>query len=277
MTNSILWGTVGLAVTWVIVLVLYDIPGVFVLNMTFQTQSRRLSEWTGHMWALRPHWDGDTLVKLARVTLPLGVATMLISLHANMPRYFIERYLGDRELGFFAAMAYLTVAGTTVVNALGQSASPRLAKFYATGNSNAFCKLLLKLVGLSVLLGIGGILVALVAGREILSILYQPEYGTYADVFVWLMVITAVNYVASLLGYGMTASHYYRVQPVIFAATTLFALLLSFALVPIWGVLGAVGAMGLSLVFQAGAVFVCNVHAVNKLNKQRKLYVPRGA
>ena len=41
--------------------------------------------------------------------------------------YFIERYWGKRELGIFAALAYLIVAGNTVVSALGQSASPRLA------------------------------------------------------------------------------------------------------------------------------------------------------
>ena len=53
-----------------------------------------------------------------------------------------------------------------------------------------------------------GILVALVLGHELLTVLYRPEYAEHTAVFVWLMVAASVGYVASFLGYGMTAARY---------------------------------------------------------------------
>lgn len=78
---------------------------------------------------------------------------MLISLNANIPRYFIEHHLGERELGIFSARSYLIIAGNIVVSALRQSASPRSTKYYAAGNSRDFKNLLLKTVLIGALLG----------------------------------------------------------------------------------------------------------------------------
>ena len=60
--------------------------------------------------------------KLVLLALPLGFVTMLLSLNGNLPRYLLEHYGGPAQLGMFASMAYLLVALSTVVNALGQSA-----------------------------------------------------------------------------------------------------------------------------------------------------------
>jgi O-antigen/teichoic acid export membrane protein len=141
---------------------------------------------------------------------------MLISFNANIPRYFIERYLGEQELGIFAALAYLMVAGGMVVNALGESASPRLAKYYAEGDLVAFRTLLLKLLGIAALMGGIGILVAIIGGRSILTLLYKPEYGEQTTLFIWLMVTAGINYISSFLGYGMTAARYFRIQMPLF-------------------------------------------------------------
>src|SRR4028118_90938 len=103
-----------------------------------------------------------------------------------------------------------------VVSALAESASPRLAKYYAAGNSTAFRTLMLKLVGVGFMLGAGGVFVAVVAGREIQTLLYKPEYAERADLFAWLMVAAGMGYVSSFLGYGMTAARYFRGQMPLF-------------------------------------------------------------
>lgn len=229
-TRSVLWAAVGLALSWGLVLLVYDTHnGAFVLKVSPE----------GTSGTPRPRWDARTLGKLAWLSLPLGVVMMLISLNTNIPRYFVERYWGERELGIFAAMAYLIVAGNTVVFALGQSASPRLAKYYAEGEKAAFQALLLKLVGIGALLGLLGVLVALVAGREILTLLYTPEYGEHADVFVWVMVAAGAGYLASFLGYGMTAARYFNPQLPLFALVAGASALMCWLLVPDNGLRGA--------------------------------------
>jgi O-antigen/teichoic acid export membrane protein len=251
LSGSLIWGVVGLVFADGLRLI-YDIrSGVSILNPISQVQ---------------PRWHWKTLRNLVWLSLPLGVVMMLISLNANIPRYFIERYLGERELGIFAAISYLMVVGGTVVNALGESASPRLAKYYADGNREAFASLMLKLVGIGTLLGGVGVLIALVAGKPILTLLYRPEYAQRADLFVWLMLVSGINYVASFLGYGMTAARYFRVQMPLFTLVTSTSALVCFWLIPSWGLQGAVMALIIaalvSAMFSLGVIF----HAIRRIH-----------
>jgi len=207
------------------------------------------------------------LSKLLWLALPLGFVMMLISLNTNIPRYFIERYLGERELGIFAAMSYLMVVGSIVVSALAESASPRLAKYYAAGNSTAFCTLLLKLVGVGLMLGAGGVFVAVVAGREILTLLYKPEYAERADLFAWLMVAAGIGYVSSFLGSGMTAARYFLVLMPLFALATGTSAIAGLWLIPTQGVRGAAIALIVGAIVQAVFTFGVIFHALHRLNR----------
>lgn len=188
---------------------------------------------------LRPRWSRARLQRLAWLALPLGLVMMLISLNSNIPRYIIERTLGEAELGIYSAMAYLQVAGTTVVSALGQSASPRLAQHYAAGQYGAFRRLLLRLVGLGAGLGAAAVLGALLLGRPLLTLLYTAEFAAHNDVLVWLMAAAGVGFVASFLGYGLTAARQFRIQLPLFAAVDALTLTACLLLIPAHGLLGA--------------------------------------
>lgn len=268
LTHSVLWGAVGLAVAWAAVLFCYDIrTGALVLN-TYprKLQSEVLKE-PNMSVVLRPRWHLGTLRKLVWLALPLGFVMMLITLNTNIPRYFIEHYLGERELGIFAAISYLMVATAIVVNALGQSASPRLAKYYAAGNGTAFRTLLLKLVGIGALLGVTGILVAIVAGRELLTLMYRPEYAEHADLFTWLMVATAISDIASFLGYGMSAARYFHIQMPLFTLVTSTSAIVCFWLIPINGLRGAAIALIIAAIVQTGFSLGVIIHALHRLKR----------
>lgn len=195
--------------------------------------------------SIRARWQWPRLASLAWLALPLGLVMMLLSLNTNFPRYFIERTLGERELGFFAALAYLLVAGNTIVSAMGQSASPRMARYFAGGNIRKYRALLLRLVGLGALLGLGGVTVAGITGKPLLTLLYRPEYALYNSTFVWLMAAGSLIYMASLLGYGMTAARRFRAQLPLFTLVTAVTAAASFYMIPRFGLNG--GAIALSL------------------------------
>ncbi|MGL5924168.1 lipopolysaccharide biosynthesis protein [Chroococcidiopsis sp.] len=267
LTRSVFWGAVGLAIAWAIVLLGYDIrSGALMLKMRpvapqhFKDVNPDVVEEN-----LRPRWHFQTLKQLIWLSLPLGVVMMLISLNGNMPRYFIERSLGDRELGIFAAISYLMVAGRMLVFSLGESASPRLAKYYAAGDGKAFRTLLIKLVGIAVLLGSAGVLVALIAGRQILTLLYQAEYAERADLFVWLMIVAGITYIASFLGYGMTAARYFRIQMPLFASVTAISALACFWLIPTRGLQGAAIALLIGSIVEVSTTTIVILHALHRL------------
>jgi len=268
LTGSVVWGVVGMALAWALVLFGYDIrSGVWVLNHFSETRDSPGPE-RGSASKLRPRWAADRLASLVWLTLPLGFVIALISLEASIPRYFVEYYMGARELGIFAPMVYIIVAGTTVVQALGRSTSPRLARYYAEGDISRFRSLLLKAVGVGALLGVVGVLAASFAGREILTILYAPEYAEDTDVFLWLMVAAGLGYVASFLGYGMTAARYLRVQVPLFALVVCSVALTCWLLVPTAGLQGAAMAIIIGGVVQLGGSLAIIAHALRGHEKK---------
>lgn len=239
-TANLFWSIVGLALAWLLVLVGYDAKNAaWVQKTAIRRQSDAGLDMTGLTAVLRPRWEKSMLQKLLWSALPLGFVMLLTSVNANAIRYFIDRYLGERELGIFGALAYFMLIGFTLVRALGQVASPRLAKYYATGNAMAFRKLLLGLVACGGLLGTIGVLVVSSAGQLVLTLFYQPEYAEYVDVFFWLMAASGVSYIASFLGYAVTATRQFGRLVIPPAVVIVITIGLSTIFIPYYGLIGA--------------------------------------
>ncbi len=179
--------------------------------------------------------------------LPLGGVLALISLTANLPRYAIERYLGTRELGAYAAVASFITVGNTVMNALGQSATPRLAQMFSARRLGSFRRLAARLAGIAAALGACGVGVAAVFGPLVLRLLYRPEYVPYSGLLVAVMAAGTMLYIAISLGYAVTSARSFGPQMPLLAAVAATSGLASWLLVPrigLWGAAIAVAAAG---------------------------------
>jgi len=242
-SGSLLVGLVGLVLARVVTLVAIDSWNA--AKFVSPNSSGRLrfglsrSPRLGSLW---PCWEGRVAASIAWRGLPLGLTMLLISLKASIPRFFIERYLGEESLGIFASLACFVVAGTTIVSALGQAAVPKLAKYYAEHNERAFRQLLAKMTGIFGAIGLLGVLVSAVGGRTILLV-YGPEYAEHASFLVGLMVAAMFGFVASSFGYAATAARRIRGQPVGLTVVVLISLLASSLLIGPYGLWGAVATM----------------------------------
>ena len=113
-----------------------------------------------------------------------------------------------------------------------------------------------------------GILAACFFGREILTLLYTPQYAERADIFVGIMVAATFSYLASFLGYGMTATRSFSPQLPLFALVTASTFVASLLLVPKVGLMGAVLATLASVLVQfLGSCWV-NWRALSRLKEQ---------
>lgn len=193
-------------------------------------------------------WQGAGGV--LRQALPLGAVLMLVSLNTNLPRYVIEHHMGVAELGAFAAVASFVAAGSTVVNALGQSATPRLARFAAINQPRDFIILVRKLALLVLGLGLAGVLGAALLGRLILAVAYRPEYADYAGLLVGVMVAAIPAYLAGAMGYAVTAVRAFDEQVPLFIVSALVCGGASWMLVPAYGLAGAAAALAIAAVAQ---------------------------
>jgi O-antigen/teichoic acid export membrane protein len=259
-TGQVLGGAAGLTVAWTIVLLGYDFRVIRRLNKNGR------QGFSG----VFPTWKGSIQQKLIRLTLPLGFVMLLISLNSNIPQYLIQYFivknvLSPRELGIFAAIAYLMLVGSILQGALAQAASPRLAKYYADGRRRAFSSLLFNLMGLGVMIGGMGVGVSWLWGKQFLTILYQSEYAQYSNLLVWLMLAAAFEYICSFLGTGITAAQYFRVQVPLFATSAVVMAIACFILIPIQGLAGIPTAMMTTGVLRIVLSFAILAHALNKL------------
>ncbi len=259
LTGDVLWGAVALTLSWAVVMIGYDLRNG---SLTFREFELGRKNPESPSESVRPIFQPRPLLSLAWLALPLGVVMMLLSLKANVPRYFIEHHWGERELGIFAALAYLIVAGNTVIGALGQSATPRLAKYYASGEIGRYIKLLVYLLTAGLTLGCGGIVFSMVGGHHLLTFLYGPEYAEQTTLFVWLMVAGTIAYLASFLGYGMTAARYFRAQLPLFALVTGTATLASLLWIPTQGPKGAALALAAGSLIQIFGSSLVIFHAL---------------
>ena len=272
LTGSVFWGVIGLALARAVIMVGYDIRNATVtLNPSSKLFNHIIpKDFPG------PRWNATTLVSLARLALPLGFVTMLISFNSNIPRYFIEGHLGSYQLGIFAAIASFQKVAPTVVQALGRSASPRLAKYYAAANARAFRKLSLRLVGIGVFLGAAGVLVALVLGRLILTLFYGPEYAM-TGLFGLLMVAAGIDYIATMLLFVITSARYFRIQLPLQILTTGAVALACFWLVPSAGLEGAAMALIIGNLFRVGGSLIAAWHAQRTLHGRSEMSEPQAS
>ncbi|WP_162179905.1 lipopolysaccharide biosynthesis protein [Bryobacter aggregatus] len=227
----------AVSLSFFLTLIFYDVP----LYKRIKAESGNNDP---HL-ALRP----SALRNLIWLGLPLGYVQLLVSLGANAPRYFLEKYYGEADLGIFAAMAYLIVVGQTLISAAGQSASPLLARLHTSGDIAAFRALMHRMLWMAVGVGGMGVLVALSAGVFFLTLLYGDRFAVGAPVLPVIMLAATALYVAWLLGFGLTAVREIKSQAYLLTLSTVVSLGASWILIGRYGLVGAGWAM-----FSGGAV-----------------------
>ncbi len=243
-TRQLWWGLLGMSAASGVVLALYDIPAAMKVMANDRVESdpaktvfRRLC----------PRWSAATLLRMTRLTLPLGLVAMCWNLVFNIPRYAIEHSMGQREVAIFSAMAYImNIAGDSFIGSMVQSAYPRLAHCFLHDLS-AFKRLLTQLIGFGAAIGLAGALFAALWGRHLLTLLYSREYGDYPGVFVWMMASTGIMGVLYVLEGGLVTSRKFDIQVPLGIVVIIISALGCFGLVPRFGLLGATWGMMLGM------------------------------
>jgi len=235
--KSITFSLAALSGVWSAVLIFYEVP-----------KAKTLDRNGGDFFRL----NAKKLKQITCVSAPLGCVATMQSLSVNIPRYYLQHYDGAANQGIYASLSYLVVAINLIVAALSQSATTRLAEMFLRHQYSAFKSLLTKLTMLGVAIGVVGIPACLIVGREILTLVYRPEYGAHADILAMLVGVAALNAIGSFLFCGVTAAQEFRRQVPVNVVAVLITLCGSAALIPRWGLVGAGTTALLSAAVMAG-------------------------
>lgn len=236
LTGSVFIGAVGIGVSWLLTLLMYDAP-------------------RGELWACIRGFSGLLAVwRVVRTCFPLGLVLGLLSLRLSVPAYFVKAHMGTDQVGYYAAVSYFTVAGNLAIGSLVQTAAPRFSRLYAAGQSRDFKSLLAKLILFSLCAGVAGMTVAALWGDLILATMYGQDFARYANALMWVMAAAGIGYVSQLIGSTLTVARLFRYQIATNVLGVLAVLTASYVFVPIRGIEGA----ALALVFGAFVVLLAN-------------------
>lgn len=235
--HNLLLSVAAMSGVWLAVLLFYDVPNV----------KRLISRQDGFF-----RFDLQALRRLAMLGLPLGWAATLASLNTNIPRYFLQHYLGLADQGVYASLAYLVVVINLVIFALTQSVTTRLARLFADGNRRQFVGLLTKLSMLGVLVAAVGVPLTFLVGRPLLTLLYRREYADHVGLLALFVGVAGITTVGSFLFCGLTAARAFRIQVPVYFVAMLVGVAGSALLIPHYGLIGA----GMALLLSAVTIVV---------------------
>jgi len=235
LTGNLFLGILALVVSSITILLAIDIPNVRRLRVGHDGGRVKRDELDNRF---TPRWTPATLAGIARLGLPLGVASLLLTLAATAPRYFLEHWQGEQALGYFSALAYPTVAFSIIVSAFGQAATPRMANAYSR-DRREFVRIVITLAAVPFLMILVALLICAGLGPRLLALMYREEYAKYFNVFLVLLVSGLAWALASVLGYAATASRRLRKQAPVSAVICVAGVAISWLTIPNHGLAGA--------------------------------------
>lgn len=149
-------------------------------------------------------WNKEVFVSIFKISLPVLILSFVDKFAANYPSYVVENKLGLSAVAIFGAIIYFRSIGAQVINPMGAVVAPRLADYYSDGKHADFMHLLKRTTFSAFILGIAGIVIALLFGKWILPLLYTAEYTQYSNLLVLVMIYCLVTYLYVFIGTAIT-------------------------------------------------------------------------
>ena len=215
------------------------------------------------LWRQPLQWS--TLAQLSVVAFPLAVASCLIALVPQLPKYYIGSIIGEEAVAVYAMIGYWISLGSMIVAAMGNVAAPRLAKLHVARETRAFVRLLVRLVAMVGAMGVAGMLVVALAAPALASWL-GSEYSHLPQLAMALGTFATMLYVSAPLGRALSAMRKFWWQAIAVAV----GLLVAMAVLP-WavhhrGMVGAAEAMAFSMgiVVIVSAALVWNALSISR-------------
>jgi len=252
----------GICVTWLIVLILFDLKKA--KNLLSQIYNSKLRN-----YLILPRFNLEIIFSLLWTSFPLGLVLFIGALQMNVPKLILESYHGETALGYFGPLIYPIMTSTLLVSAIGQAATPRLANYFSC-NIRKYCKLLKKLLIVGLVIGIIFFVVIVLFGKYILTIMYTYEYSNFHTDLIILSGGGVVYFLNFFCGYALTAAHVFRKQLIISLISCSVTITASFLLIPIFGIRGTSFTFALFWIINSLLYFYVLLSEINKKQSQDK-------
>lgn len=187
--------------------------------------------------------------KILDSAIPMGISLGIVTLQSNIPRLFLDKYTGIEAVGLFTVLSYFIIVGSIFINSICQYLSPKLTVAWNKDKNN-FKKLLFMVLIIAGFLGASAIFLSYFFGDLILDLIYGKSYAIYKNELILIMFAGFFLYLATVLGYTLTAIGFIKKQVYLFSILLIVMLLLSYFYIPTYGLLGAIYSLILGYIVQ---------------------------
>jgi O-antigen/teichoic acid export membrane protein len=209
LTKSLILSLTSIIVTLLFILFLYDIRILFKINKINLRYLLFIKKHIYHKTNLK------FLKQLIFNALPLGLAVFIGSYLTNLPRIYVEKYLGIEQLAFFGAMSYMTIGFFQLLLPIQIVLRPKLAKFLKNRDYKNFNKYLLYAIIVTIFFGLFLEIVFVNFGDYIIYKIYNKDYIDYSYILILLILAQILITITSYFNIAIQAYHIFKLQLII--------------------------------------------------------------
>lgn len=240
--------------------------GLFIsLFITFYFFDKKvISQQGGIFLQIIPMIDLKTITRKA---FPMGVATVLVIMVANIPLFVLKESKSDTEVGMYASIFYFVTAGSLVLQSVMQVISPILTKHITCHSIIALKSLIKKSYIMAFGFGFFGILLAVYLGGYVLTFLYGHAFENLQDLIIIAAFINCALAFQAVGGVTLTSFGVFNYQMYCLFISIPICYFSSVFLVSKMGIDGALYASAATSLIIAGLFFIKVFEKLNNIEK----------
>ncbi|MDY3199996.1 MAG: hypothetical protein RBQ84_03510 [Arcobacter sp.] len=232
-SNSLVYSLVSVAFLLLMVFLLYDLQVFLKLNHINFKYIKFIK--ISYLKQNNLHF----IKRLLLNALPLGISVFIGSYLTNLPRIYVEKYLGIEQLAYFGAMSYMAIGFFQLLLPIQIILRPRLAKLLKENKWKEFTKYLNLSIFVTVIFGSLLVFNFYIFGDYILIKVYNENYTSYLNILLLLMLGQIILTSSGYLNIAVQSFHIFKIQLLISVFLLFIVLLLGPILINTMGINGA--------------------------------------
>ncbi len=206
LTNSLISSLISIIVVMVAILCIYDLRIFLKIN--------NINILYVHFMQSHFYKKSNLIFikKLLLNALPLGISVFIGSYLTNLPRIYVEKYLGLEQLAYFGAMSYMAIGFFQLLLPIQIILRPRLAKLLKEHKWNEFIKYLNVSIFSTIIFGSILISIFYLIGDYVLIKVYNENYTSHVNILLLLVLGQIILTSSGYLNIAVQTFHIFKLQ-----------------------------------------------------------------
>ncbi|RVU00717.1 hypothetical protein EOD41_12035 [Mucilaginibacter limnophilus] len=176
--------------------------------------------------------------KVVATALLTGLSLLLVYMLPGIPRFILEKFRSNFEVGIISGYLALVVFGRIFVQSVVQNSLPRLAAHFDGHNYKGFLAVLKKDALVIGTLGLMQFILVPIS-NWLYPLIFNADFAGRQGLLSLIFAGSFFSFMAFVLNNGINAMKMFRIQLPVYGAVSALSLMLSYLLIPVYGLNGA--------------------------------------